>query len=70
MPEVIAVVVFLVALSVIEWWYVKHNQMTISEHAQRLNARLGGQLMAGIFFLLGAIAGWFVCHFASTPPGG
>ena len=70
MPEVIAIVVFLLVLAGIEWWYVSHSQMTISEHAQRLNARLGGQLMAGIFFLLGAIAGWFVCHFASTPPGG
>ena len=70
MPEVIAVVVFLVVLSGIEWYYVKHNQMTISEHAQRLNASMGIQLIAGIFFALGAIAGWFIAHFTSPPPGG
>ena len=70
MPEFIAVVAFLVALSFIEWWYVSHNEMTISEHMQRINARMGSQVMAGIFFLMGALAGWFVCHFASTPPGG
>ena len=70
MPEVIAVVVFLVVLSGIEWWYVSHSQMTISEHAQRLNASMGIQLIAGIFFALGAIAGWFIAHFTSPPPGG
>ena len=68
MPELIAVIVFVTVLFVIEAWYVKHNQMTISEHVQRLNARMGSQVFAGIMFLAGAIAGWFVCHFASTPP--
>ena len=70
MPELIAVVVFIAVLFAIEIWYVKHNQMTISEHAQRLNASMGIQLIAGIFFALGAIAGWFIAHFTSPPPGG
>lgn len=70
MPELIAVVVFIAVLFAIEIWYIRHNQMTISEHVQRLNARMGSQMLAGIFFLLGAIAGWFVAHFASPPPGG
>jgi F0F1-type ATP synthase assembly protein I len=70
MPELVTVVVFVAVLFAIEIWYVRHNQMTISEHAQRLNARLGSQLVGGIWFLLGAIVGWFVCHFSSAPPGG
>ena len=70
MPELIALVVFVVVLFAIEIFYVRHNQMTISEHVQRLNARMGTQLLAGIFFALGVVTGWMVCHFASTPPGG
>ena len=65
MPELIAVVVFIAVLFVIEIWYVQHHQMTISEHAQRLNAAMSKQLIAGIFFGLGAIAGWFIAHFTS-----
>jgi hypothetical protein len=58
------------ALFAIEGWFIRHHQPTISEDVQRFNFSLGGQLLGGMFFLLGALAGWFVCHFASTPPGG
>ena len=59
-----------VALFVIEAYYAAHHKPTISEDVQRFNFSLGGQLFGGIFFLLGCLAGWFVCHFGSTPPGG
>lgn len=65
MPELVAVVVFIAVLFAIEFWYIRHNQLTISEHAQRLNARMDRQVLAGIMFGLGAIAGWFVAHFTS-----
>lgn len=68
MPELIAVVVFIAVLFVIEWWYIRHNQLTISAHVQLLNARMDKQVLAGVMFLLGAIAGWFVAHFTSPPP--
>jgi hypothetical protein len=66
MPELLLVVAFIVGLFVIEAWYVKHHQMTISEHVQRLNDAMSKQLVAGIFFGLGAVAGWFVAHFTDT----
>ena len=65
MPELIAVVLFVLALFVIEGWYVSHHQTTISEHAQSLTRRMDKQLVAGIAFLLGALSGWFVAHFTS-----
>lgn len=65
MPELLWVVVFIVGLFTIEIWYVQHNQTTISEHVQSLNRRMNKQLVGGIGFGLGAIAGWFVCHFTS-----
>lgn len=65
MPELIAVVVFVAVLFVIEIWYVRHNQTTISEHVQSLNRRMDKQLVAGIAFGLGAVAGWFVAHFTT-----
>ena len=68
MPELIAVVLFLVAISAIEIWYVRHHQTTISEHVQDLMAQMSTQLVAGIFFALGVVAGWFVAHFTDVPP--
>jgi hypothetical protein len=70
MAELVWVLLFVAGLFVIEVWYLVHHELTISEHVQRLNARMGSQIFAGIFFLAGAIVGWFVCHFASLPPGG
>jgi len=64
-PELIAVIVFVAVLFIIEVWYVRHNQKTISEHVQDLNRKMSKQLVGGIFFLLGAIAGWFVAHFTT-----
>lgn len=68
LPVVIVIVAAAVALFVIEGVYIARGEQTISERMQRINARMGGQLMAGLFFLLGAVIGWFVCHFASNPP--
>ena len=65
MTELIAVIVFVAVLFIIEVWYVRHNQKTISEHVQDLNRKMSKQLVGGIFFLLGAIAGWFVAHFTT-----
>jgi uncharacterized membrane protein len=65
MPELLVTVAFIAALFIIEIWYVRHNQTTISEHAQSVIRRMDKQLVAGIFFLLGAIAGWFVAHFST-----
>lgn len=68
LPVIIVIVAAAIALFAIEAWYISRGEQTISERMQRINARMGGQLLAGIFFLLGALAGWFVCHFASPPP--
>lgn len=65
MPELLLTVAFIVGLFVIEIWYVRHNQTTISEHAQALTRRMDKQLVAGIFFALGVLAGWFVAHFTT-----
>jgi multisubunit Na+/H+ antiporter MnhB subunit len=56
-----------VALFVIEAYYAAHHKPTISEDVQRFNFSLGGQLLAGIYFVLGALAGWFVAHFNDVP---
>ena len=61
----VAVVVLVVFLFAVEIWTVKTGRPTISEGFQTLNRRMDKQLIAGIFFLLGALAGWFVCHFNS-----
>lgn len=66
MPELLWVVLFIAGLFVIEGWYIAHHDLTISEHVQRLNDAMPKQVLAGIFFLLGAIAGWFVCHMTDT----
>jgi hypothetical protein len=46
-----------VLLSLIELWYVRHNQKTISQHAQEFVHSWGP---AGA--LIGFVAGWFLCH--------
>ncbi len=56
-----------VGLFVIEAYYAAHHKPTISEDVQKFNFALGGQLLAGIYFLLGALAGWFVAHFNDVP---
>jgi F0F1-type ATP synthase assembly protein I len=66
-PEFIALIVFIVVLCVIEAVYIKRHELTISEHAQNLIDAMSKQIVAGIFFLLGALAGWFIAHFADTP---
>lgn len=68
LPVLIVILLAAIALFAIEGWYIKRNEMTISEHMQRINARMDSQVMAGIFFLLGALAGWFIAHFTSVPP--
>ena len=60
-----AVVVLVVFLFAVEIWTVKTGRPTISEGFQTLNRRMDKQLIAGIFFLLGALAGWFIAHFTS-----
>lgn len=67
-PVVVILGLAIVALLVVEFWYIAHGEQTISERFQRINQRLGPQLLAGIFFLLGALAGWFIAHFTSPPP--
>jgi hypothetical protein len=57
-----------VALFLIEAYFAAHHKPTISEDVQRFNLALGGQLLAGIYFLLGALAGWFVAHLNDAPP--
>ena len=67
-PVIVVVVAAAVALFAIEFWYIGHGEQTISERMQRINARMGIQLLSGIFFLLGCLAGWFIAHFTSPPP--
>jgi hypothetical protein len=67
-PIVLAVGVIVlaaVALFAIEIWTVKTGRPTISERAQELNRRMGLQLVAGISFVIGTLAGWFIAHFTS-----
>jgi hypothetical protein len=61
------VIVAAVALFVIEFWAIRCHKPTISEDVQRFNFSLGGQLMSGIYFILGAFAGWFIAHFNDVP---
>lgn len=65
----VAILVVIVVLVVFELWAVRTHRRTISEYAQRMFASMDRQLVAGIFFLLGALAGWFIAHFTSSPPG-
>jgi len=68
LPVVIVTVLFVVALFAIEFYYIGRHEQTISERMQRGNARMGIQLVSGIFFGLGVLAGWFIAHFTSPPP--
>ncbi len=61
----IGTVVLVVFLFGVEIWTVLTGRATISEGFQNLNRRMDKQLIAGIFFLLGALAGWFIAHFTS-----
>ena len=58
MPELIVLAVFIVALFVIEIWYARHHQQTISEHVQWLF-----RVFPAIGFIVGVIVGWLGCHF-------
>ena len=55
----------IVALFVVEIWYVRRRNTSISKHMQDLFFAMSKQLIAGIFFLLGAIAGWMIAHFTT-----
>ena len=66
MPELIAVIVFVAVLFIIEIVYLRRSQPTsISEHVQDLNRKMSKQLIAGILFALGLIAGWLIAHFTT-----
>ena len=56
---------FVAVLFAIEVWAIQSNRPTISERFQQLNRRMDKQIIAGLFFLAGAIAGWFIAHFTS-----
>lgn len=60
MPELAVFFLFIIALTVIEIWYVRHNQMTISAHVQALF-----HSFPAIGFLAGVVVGWLGCHFFS-----
>lgn len=60
MPEFIALALFVVALFAIEIYYVRHHQLTISEHVQGLF-----RSFPAIGFIVGVVVGWFGCHFFS-----
>lgn len=68
LPVALVIIAATVALFVIEFWYIARGEPTISARLQKANAQMGVQLVAGIFFLLGAMAGWFIGHFTSPPP--
>ena len=57
MPELIVLAIFVVALFVIEIWYARHHQQTISEHVQWLF-----RVFPAIGFIVGVIVGWFGAH--------
>lgn len=65
MIELLWVVLFIVGLFVIEIWYVKTRNTSISQHVQDLNQKMSKQLIAGIFMALGLVAGWMVAHFTT-----
>jgi hypothetical protein len=66
----LVIIIAVIALFIIEGIAIASGQPTISEGMQRLTAQMGEQVLAGLSFLAGAVTGWFVAHFASTPPGG
>ncbi len=60
MPEFIWLSLFIAGLFVIEIWYVRHNQLTISEHVQGLF-----RSFPALGFIVGVVVGWLGCHFFS-----
>jgi protein-S-isoprenylcysteine O-methyltransferase Ste14 len=68
LPVFILLTLFVVGLLVIEFWYIGRGESTISARLQRANAAMGPQMVAGIFYLLGVLSGWFIAHFTSPPP--
>ncbi len=64
----VVIIVAAVALFIIEGVAIISGQPTISEGMQRLSAAMGEQVLAGLSFLLGLLAGWFIAHFTSPPP--
>lgn len=63
MAELLWVTAFIIGLFVIEIWYVRTQNTSISQHLQGLFNKMSKQLIAGIFFLLGSITGWMIAHF-------
>jgi hypothetical protein len=59
-PELVVLALFITALFVIEIWYVRHHELTISEHVQGLF-----RSFPAIGFIVGVVVGWFGCHFFS-----
>ena len=59
MPEMSALIAFVIVLGCIEFWYVRHHEKTISEHVQEL---VHSWMPAGA--LIGFVFGWFLCHFS------
>jgi hypothetical protein len=62
------IIVAAVALFIIEGVAIASGSPTISEGMQRLAAQMGEQVLAGLSFLVGLLAGWFIAHFTSDPP--
>jgi hypothetical protein len=60
MAELVAFVAFVVALAVIEGWYIAHHETTISEHVT--TAVFSWRPAAA---LVGFGIGWLTCHFLS-----
>jgi len=63
-----AILAVIVVLFIIEFRAVARGEATISEGAQRLAKAMDKQLIAGIAFAVGLVAGWFIAHFTSPPP--
>ena len=62
MAELIVFLLFIVAMTVIEIWYVRHTHTSISAHVQGLFLAF-----PAIGFLVGFVFGWLGCHFFSGP---
>ena len=60
MPELLWLALFIVGLFAIEIWYVRHHELTISEHVQGLF-----RSWPAIGAIVGVVCGWFLCHFFS-----